>query len=297
MTMEKDDLFGIEKKILDAIPELVVLQDKDMKILWANKSACDSVNKKPEELLGLHCYEIWHKRKTPCENCPVRRAWESETKEEGEVKTPDGRIWSITAIPIKGKKGKIIQVLEITKEITEVKKVYEKLNKSEKKYRAIFETSPDVICVFDQKGNLKDVNKKIYELTGYRPEELIGKNIIKLPWLTKQSKLKAMENLTKRFKGIDLQPFELEFINKDGKILVGLVRGGLLKDEEGNVEDIVFITDITQRKKMEEELKKSTEEAEKFIKLSVDRELKMVELKNRIKELENKLKEKSNSKK
>jgi hypothetical protein len=50
-----------------------------------------------------------------------------------------------------------------------------------------------------------------------------------------------------------------------------------------------FFHDTTQRKKVEEDLNKKMTELERFNKLTVGRELKMVELKNRIKELEGKL--------
>jgi hypothetical protein len=47
--------------------------------------------------------------------------------------------------------------------------------------------------------------------------------------------------------------------------------------------------DITDRKKTLDGLKKKNEELERFTKISIDRELKMVEMKKKIKELENKL--------
>jgi PAS domain-containing protein len=49
MMDEKKEL-EIANKILDIIPELIALQDKNMKLLWVNRAACDSVGKKPEEL-------------------------------------------------------------------------------------------------------------------------------------------------------------------------------------------------------------------------------------------------------
>jgi len=81
----------------------------------------------------------------------------------------------------------------------------------------------------------------------------------------------------------------------------------MTKDENGKpISMMASFIDITARKRAEEELKKKTEELEKskkeleakihdlerFSKMSVGRELKMVELKKRIKELENELKKK-----
>jgi len=61
---------------------------------------------------------------------------------------------------------------------------------------------------------------------------------------------------------------------------------------KGTVAQQGIIRDITERKKMEEELQKKMHDLERFNKLAVGRELKMIELKKRIKELEARLGEK-----
>jgi hypothetical protein len=83
-------------------------------------------------------------------------------------------------------------------------------------------------------------------------------------------------------------------ITKGGRKVYLLTNGVPLIDENGNLTGYGGVDkDITDRKIKEEELGKRTEESERFSKLSVGRELKMVELKKRMKELEEKLKEKA----
>ena len=60
--------------ILNAISDIVAFQDRSLSYLWVNEIAGRLLGKRPEELVGQHCYELWHGRSQPCENCPVLRS-------------------------------------------------------------------------------------------------------------------------------------------------------------------------------------------------------------------------------
>jgi len=62
--------------ILDSLPDLVVYQDMDHRILWANRAAADSVGLRREELMGRRCFEVWHASGKPCDPCPIAVAME-----------------------------------------------------------------------------------------------------------------------------------------------------------------------------------------------------------------------------
>lgn len=126
--MEKNFNYELYRDlILNSLEEHVVYHDKDMKILYANKSASDSVNLSSEELVGKNCYELWQKRESICENCPVKRALETGKVEEGEVISPDGRFWYIKGYPVRNEKGEIIGAVEVTQEITEKKRMEDEI--------------------------------------------------------------------------------------------------------------------------------------------------------------------------
>jgi PAS domain S-box-containing protein len=111
-----------KKSILESVSELVNYQDRELRILWANQAACDSVGLTTEQFVGRHCYEIWGQRDDPCEGCPVVMAMESGRTEEAEITTPDARTWFIRAYPVKDDEGRVAGVVEITRDITERKK-------------------------------------------------------------------------------------------------------------------------------------------------------------------------------
>lgn len=158
-------------------------------------------------------------------------------------------------------------------------------NKDNKdRYKLIFELSPEAIVILDKKGRLIDVNGRLYEWLGYKKEEVLGKNLLQLPYLTKISKAKALKNFTYRMAGKDPEPYELDFVAKSGEKKVGLIMARPIKDSTGNnIEDLIMILDVTNNKKINEDLKNKIKELERINKLMIDRELKMIELKNKLK--------------
>ncbi len=124
------------RTILDAQLEHVIYEDTEMKILWPNQAACDSVNMKREELIGRYCYEIWPKRKTPCVDCPVIEAIRTGKPHSIEKQTPDGRFWFIRGYPVQNSNKEIIGAIEVTLDITR-RKLAEKQVKKDLEEKSI----------------------------------------------------------------------------------------------------------------------------------------------------------------
>ncbi len=118
--------------ILNSMAEHVVYYDKEMRILWANKAAGESVGLPPEEMAGRHCYEVWRQQSKPCTNCPVIETIRSGEPHQEELTNKDGRVWFVNAHPVRNANGGIVGAVEITLEITERKKMEGELLKAKK---------------------------------------------------------------------------------------------------------------------------------------------------------------------
>ncbi len=105
--------------ILNATVEMVALYDTDLRVIWANSAAGVSVGKTSEELVGMHCFEIWHIREDPCPGCPVIQALKTKRHQQAIQKTPDGRSWSIRGYPILDENGAVAALVEFGQDITE----------------------------------------------------------------------------------------------------------------------------------------------------------------------------------
>lgn len=128
-------------------------------------------------------------------------------------------------------------------------------------------------------------------MVGKDATELISK-VVKL-----EDRKKIMRALETTLEGKSPPPGTYTLLTKNGREIPVAFTASFVKDEEGKpTAFVVTYKDITELKRAEEERLKAAadkqriEELEKFAKVAVGRELKMVELKQRIKELESKLK-------
>ena len=159
---------------------------------------------------------------------------------------------SITLSPVFDTHGELTSVSFISRDITERKRVEEKLRESEEKYRNIVETANEGILIIDDKATITYANKKITDLLGYTLEEGIGRPI--WDFLDEVSGAIVKMNLEKRWQGIS-ESFELKLMRKDGSSLWALINAKSLFDKDGKfIGAMSMLTDITKRKEAEEAL-------------------------------------------
>jgi PAS domain S-box-containing protein len=115
--------------LLNNLKELVSHEGRDMKILWANRIACERGGMTIDEIVGLQCYEVWAGRIEPCPDCPVLNAMKTGQPHEREVIDKDGNAWLIHGYPIRDSEGKITSGMEIALDITDRKKAENNLQK------------------------------------------------------------------------------------------------------------------------------------------------------------------------
>ena len=192
------------------------------------------------------------------------------------------------------KKTKIqsdIKKRKVEDELAECKKSNDQLRESLERMTAIFNSTRDGIAVLDKTGKIISINKSLVEIGGYSEKDIVGKRIAVLKMFTPKSLAKIMAAFIKRMAGGVIPPYEVEAKMKNGKKKQIEIHGSLLKIRGKIIGDVAVLRDITDRKKTGAELEKKNEELEKFIKLSVGREMRIIELKGKIKELEDKLRE------
>lgn len=166
-----------KRVILNGIKSNIAFVDKDLKIIWANKTAAESVNKCPEEMVGKSCHQFWADPKKPCENCPSIKAFTSKQSEQIIMHTPDGKIWEERGEPILDIEGNVIGVVEIATDITESKKVEYAIRESEEKYRLLHENAGIGIGYYKVDGTIILYNNIAAKNMNGVPEDFNGKSI------------------------------------------------------------------------------------------------------------------------
>jgi len=135
-------------------------------------------------------------------------------------------------------------------------KYYGKKLKNTKDYLDnIIENANDIIYILDKNGNFKLVNKKAEEITGYRREELIGKHFTEV--LAPEYLNRTIDKFERKMRGeASPQTYETEIITKYGKRVLLELNITTIK-ENGKIVGVQGIArDITEKKKLENEIKR-----------------------------------------
>ncbi|NQU18001.1 MAG: PAS domain S-box protein [Candidatus Saganbacteria bacterium] len=151
--------------------------------------------------------------------------------------------WAITMVIL------TVIILKWSKEAVVINHFYQDI---ERKYQSIFELSPEAILLLDTSGMIMATNDRLQEWLGHRTRDMLGKNIITLPFLSEDSKAKIMKNFSERLLGKTGPPYEIEFTNKKGQIMFGRVIAASLKDKDGNIiRNLTMISDVSEKVKLE----------------------------------------------
>ncbi|MFC1541104.1 PAS domain S-box protein [Candidatus Latescibacterota bacterium] len=148
-------------------------------------------------------------------------------------------------------------VVAIVSDISQRKKIETDLNDNKKKYSAVFDKANDYFVLLDSKGVVIDLNQRALAEIGYSKDEIIGKKLHDLPFLLPNELHKVQHHFLKRFQGKDVGTYELHFVNRNGKILLGEINASIIEFDDGSQVDLVVIRDITERRKLADEIRQS----------------------------------------
>ncbi len=114
--------------ILNSMYERIQYLDTTMRIVWANNSVCRSMGLELEEIEGNQCFQLFHRRTEPCEECPAVKAIKTGQIQKGEIPYPDGKTWLLRSYPIRDEHFNVIGVTIKSADIGEQAQDREKLS-------------------------------------------------------------------------------------------------------------------------------------------------------------------------
>jgi len=159
--------------------------------------------------------------------------------------------------------GKAAEIC-LVKDITEQKRAEEALEVSEKRYRLLTENVSDVIWVTDLQLKPTYFNSSVTRLLGYSVEEAMG-GAMKMAPAALDAAAKAFKEAMDREESnpgsaSGAPKMDLEYIHKDGSAVWAETTVSLLRDSKGHPFALLGILhDVSERRKMEEALRKSEE--------------------------------------
>jgi PAS domain S-box-containing protein len=225
------------------------VQDKDLRIIEIN----DLVNKDFGDRVGEYCFAVYKRKDVPCTDCPVL-----ETFKDGKVHTSEETVilnngeeahMIVTSAPIFDDKGEVVEVVEMSTNVTEIEILRRKLEDSRREYKRLFESVPCHICVID--GNLEILESN----TLYRRDfdMSAGTHCYEV---CKQNSSNCPECLVqKTFVDGEVHTSEETLTTRDGRELNFIVYSMPMRDRFGAITSVMEVfADITEVKQLERQL-------------------------------------------
>lgn len=227
-------------------------------IVYANNKACNNLGYTFKEITSRNVFDIDPRINTESWKELIEKLKKTDVQKLNSIqKRKNGSTFptSLTSNYFKYKKNEYI--LAYVEDITDHLNAERALRSSEEKYRTIFEHFVDLYYQTDMNGVLTTLSPSTLELSGYTPEELIGRPVTDV-YDNPKDRFELMRLLKERGK---VEDYELKLIRKDGNVRDVSINSAIRFNEKGipiSIEGV--IRDHTERKRQELIIKKSLEQ-------------------------------------
>ncbi|MBN1424077.1 PAS domain S-box protein [Candidatus Fermentibacteria bacterium] len=239
----------------DAIGDCMALMDTEQNILQCNRAFAEYLERPLSEIIGRKCYSLVHTDGRPAEGCPFDRTLHSKRRETMEMQV-NGRSFEVLVDPILSEDGEITGIVHILAETTERTQVMDALRRSEERYRTLVEGMAEGLIAGDNDDRIQYVNARFCQMIGRDPEELIGK--VGYEVFAPEDERESIRAKTRlRQRGVS-DTYETRMTTEDGREIWVSICGSPVYGPDGAVVgSIGLVTDVTQRRLAEEELRES----------------------------------------
>ncbi len=161
-------------------------------------------------------------------------------------------------------KGESKLILSIIRDVTLRKNSELELRDSEARFRNIFNSANEGICVSDESENITSANQKFLDMLGYSLEELVGKNFIELVFREDLQDYSFRQATRKNYKR---ETYERRLVKKDGSVIWCFVSASPITNNNDYKGSFGMFIDITENKRMIQELIAAKDKAEEMSRL------------------------------
>ncbi|MBZ0089942.1 MAG: PAS domain S-box protein, partial [Thermoanaerobaculia bacterium] len=250
------------RTVLDTIPDLVWLKDPEGRFLACNPAFEHLMGASEKELVGRTDYDFFDRAQADSFRSRDRDAacaGRSLMNEESVTFAADGHQALIETIktPVRDHRGELLGVLGVARDVTEVRRTAEALRQSEERLRLFIEQAPAALAMFDRDMRYLSASRRWRSDFELGDGELTGR----LHYDASPEVRNDWKEVHRRgLAGEVVRAEEDRFVRPNGEVQWLRWEVRPWRDDSGAVAGIVIFTeDITERKRVEEELRTSEE--------------------------------------
>ncbi len=241
-------------------PIIILSIDNDGKILLLEGKNLENIGIRKNEFIGKNIFNI-----LPYENAFLARIKTIFIKEENtSLIEVNSRHFDVFYTYLRNANDEAAGILCNAKDITDEIRVKEELQNQKAYFSQLFDNSPEGIVILDKNDIIINVNKGFEDLFGYTLNEVKGKFINEI--IVPDKLAEEATDLSDNVRSGETIKHETERKHKDGSIIQVSVLGYSINFSDNNKGVYGIYRDITNRKKYEEQIKKSLFEKEVLLK-------------------------------
>ncbi len=250
----------IFRALVDAMNEGFAVVDRGASLTYVNKRFLEMLGYSYEEMIGHAVTDfVDEKGKQILKENIRKRVLHHSSKYELEWMAKDGsRVPTlVSGVPIVDQEGNFLGSFAVITNLSEMKGILERIEKSEEKYRMLIDNLRQGITII-QDDRYVFVNQAFADIVGYAIDELLAMSSEQAFELIHPDDRQFLLDLAERRNRGDVikAPYEYRFICKDGSVKHVKAFSSNIEYEGRNAVQIL-IMDITDRKEIERELSES----------------------------------------
>lgn len=261
------DILEVQRELKEAQEKYQVLADHaqdlittcamDGELLYVSPSVYTLLGYKPEEVIGKSFKDYCYSGDYPD---PMDLSKIGNGCKMRVLHKKGHYIWMETlAKPVAGERGKSVQIVSISRDITQHKDAERRLRESRQRYRSLFEHNPAAVYSLNLEGKYSAVNSKLVQMLDIPRNKLIGQS-----FLSNLDKCEVQhgKHYFDMVKQGEPQYYETRVVNSSGrKIEVSVTNVPIIVDKE-MVGVYGIVSDITERKEYTERLQELSKQHE-----------------------------------
>lgn len=108
------------RNTFDAMQEVVTIQDNAFRIIRANQATSKVFGKPLDQIIGKHCYEVFHAQGCPIEGCVYHQVQSSKHAETVTIFEPTLGLWlEVSATPLLSPKGELEGIVHVVRNVSQ----------------------------------------------------------------------------------------------------------------------------------------------------------------------------------
>jgi PAS domain S-box-containing protein len=260
--------------IVENIPDMIFVKDaENLQFVRFNKAGEELLGYTRDELIGKSDYDFFPKKEADFFTAKDRDVLHNKKlgdipEETIQTKYRGQRILHTKKISILNKKGDPQYLLGISEDITERKKAEVELRQNEAVLRSVFKATPVGLCIMKDRV-YQSANTTWCESFGYPESELIGRTT-RMLYENEEEYERVGRELYDHLPERGLTSVQTRLRRKDGVFRDAIVTAAPLQPEDRSLGAVVAIEDITDRRRIEEELKENRRQLANIIEFLPD---------------------------